>query len=136
MLDAIEAALRPDRRDELEAAAARARSVPLSTPIDMAEATLACYARALAATGERPPLRPLSRERVRAALDYRPWVPPAAAVSTEPVAPPVDASAPAHRSLLSHLAHAALALRKTGLGRVLHRVTPAPVLNVLKSHLD
>ena len=76
-------------------------------------------------------------DRVRDALGYRPWSPPA---DRSGVAKPVldgDPTAPSQpRGLIARVARRALAMRTTPMGRVLYRMTPAPVIEALKSRLD
>ena len=146
MLGRILALFADASRDAVAKAVACARSTTVPTPRDMAEATLACYAATLGKRSATRSRKPLSRERLRDALGFHPWHPP---IVTSPPAPvvelalsgpvhaaPVVATPPPHRSWRSRLAYAALALRKTMLGRLLHRIVPAPLVNALKAHLD
>lgn len=145
MLARILSILDEGSRDAVSQAVARARALSLATPGDMAEATLACYADTLARNRIVASRKPLDRERMRDALGFRPWVPPAApppppatpAVAVRVVASVVPSTAgKPRRSWLGRIARAALALRKTMIGRMLHRIVPAPVANALKAHLD
>jgi GT2 family glycosyltransferase len=88
---------------------------------------------------------PLSNRRLRDALGYRPWTPPApgpAATAHECAPVRVSAAiayAPAEavqpRGLWHRVARRAMALRGTPMGRLLHRVTPAPLIEALKARL-
>ena len=92
----------------------------------MAEATFALYDAARDGS-DRPDvsaLRAFAPARVRDALGYRAWTPPA---SHEPARAPLE---PAGR-----FAHAALAVRRTLPGRVLYRLTPGPLRERLKRRL-
>jgi O-antigen biosynthesis protein len=132
MLDRISALVDDASRDAFGAARKRALEIPHATLAEMADATFALYEEALACAVTRPALKPLSRMRIRDALGYRPWVPSVTAA----LAP--SASSPATTDsggVAARVAHAALALRHTVLGRTLYRVTPRPVLDALKARL-
>jgi hypothetical protein len=135
MLDRAVALLSAEGAQARADAALKARAVRHATPQAMAEATLANYARAL-------PMAPrdasigaaFDNARVRDALGYRPWTPPAIA---EPVVqmPVTPSPATASGSMWQRLALRALAMRRTPMGRLLYRMTPAPVIDALKSRL-
>jgi hypothetical protein len=97
----------------------------------MASATMAIYGRAMS----RPRATrhaPLSRRRVRDALGYRPWTPPA------PVAQPTASSMPAsatRRVPPRAFAQAALRLRQSSAGPLLRALTPGFVREALKARL-
>jgi hypothetical protein len=74
---------------------------------------------------------------VRDALGYRPWHPPVAQSHVAESALVEVASADVQpRGLMARVARRALASRSTPMGRVLYRMTPAPVIDALKSRLD
>jgi hypothetical protein len=124
MLDRIEALLSPARAGDLERASRAAAAMPRITLDSMAEATLACYEAAL--VDRRPaPHRPLSPERVRDALGYRPWAPAA----------PQRAAAAARGSAASRFAQTALKLRQSSAGPLLRAITPGFVREALKARL-
>jgi len=131
MLDRIAMLVNGANQADLEAARMRAKSMPHASLAEMADATFAVYEEALARSAERPAFEPFARARIRDALGYRAWTPPRVAVA---VAQP-DLAAPAPVPMSARLAHAALAIRHTLLGRTLYRVTPRPVLNALKARL-
>jgi glycosyltransferase involved in cell wall biosynthesis len=129
MLDRIESLLAPSRAGDLARAASAAGAMVSITLASMAAATLDCYERALA--GRRASVaRPLSRARVRDALGYRGWTPPAprAAPHAEPRAEPRDSAG-------SRFAHAALRLRQSSAGPLLRAITPGFVREALKARL-
>ena len=132
MLDRVAHLVSEANRHELDAARMCAHAMPHATFAEMTDATFAVYDAALARSHPHLALKPLSRVRIREALGYRPWTPPTTAV---PFAPP--ASAPAMRlpDVATRVAHAALAIRHTVLGRTLYRVTPRPVRDALKARL-
>jgi GT2 family glycosyltransferase/glycosyltransferase involved in cell wall biosynthesis len=128
MLDRILDLLSSDADEARNVAAANARAVRHATPEAMTRATLAHYASALATT---PALYvpAFSNARIRDALGYRPWQPPAMApASVESVTSPPE-------GVLHRLAQRALAMRRTPMGRLLYRVTPEPVIDALKARL-
>jgi GT2 family glycosyltransferase/glycosyltransferase involved in cell wall biosynthesis len=129
MLDRILALLSVDASETRGAAAAKARAICHATPGMMAQATFAHYvnAKSVSRTARSSTF---SNERIRDALGYRHWVPPAAA--TMPIQTPVHA--PPH-DVLRRIAERALAMRRTPVGRLLYRVTPAPVIDALKGRL-
>jgi len=122
-------ASRPALRD----AGARARATPHATLAGMAEATFAVYEDALARAKPAAGLRPFDRVRVRDALGYVAWRPPALAVQEAPP-PTADAEALAP-DFATRVARAALAIRHTAVGRALHRLTPQSLLDALKARL-
>jgi GT2 family glycosyltransferase/glycosyltransferase involved in cell wall biosynthesis len=126
MLDRMAMLVDDANRAELEAARARAMSMPHASLAEMADATFAVYEEALAGPTERMAFKPFARARIRDALGYRAWTPPVAQTD-------ITTSAPV--PLSARVAHAALAIRHTLLGRTLYRVTPQPVLNALKARL-
>jgi glycosyltransferase involved in cell wall biosynthesis len=128
MLDRIVELLSPQHRGALAVAERGARAVPHAALAQMAGATFALYERALAGRGERAAVAPLDRARVRDALGYRSWTPPQ-------LTRPDDAPRPADPGVGARIAHAALAIRHTAVGRALYRVTPQPVLAALKARL-
>jgi GT2 family glycosyltransferase len=120
----------------------------------MAEATLALYRGALESAGGAADERSaaFAAARVRDALGYAPWLPPASgardAITTAlpagtvtvahgvPSAQAALAVAPARpRSWLSRLARYTLSIRRTPAGRALYRIAPQPLLDLLKGRL-
>ncbi|HEX6136074.1 MAG TPA: glycosyltransferase [Casimicrobiaceae bacterium] len=130
MLDRVLALLAPQARDERVAAAARARAVRHATPAAMAEPTLARYDAAVAQAAPPQFPREFANLRVRDALGYRAWSPPAV---PEPAAAAAEADVP--DTLWRRVALRALAMKGTPMGRLLYRVTPAPVIDALKARL-
>ncbi|HET8832446.1 MAG TPA: hypothetical protein VFN86_10240, partial [Casimicrobiaceae bacterium] len=75
--------------------------------------------------------------RIRDGLGYEPWKPPAVELpQVEPASLDEASIASAPRGLMARVARRALAMRTTPMGRVLYRMTPAPVIDALKSRLD
>jgi hypothetical protein len=133
MLDRIVQLVAPEQATALAEAAARARALPQPTLADMAERTLAHYAAAIAAAAPVS-VEPFAPGRVRDALHYVPWA-PSAVPSDLPVAEPrPEEAVPA--GLASTVARAALRWRHTPAGRVIYALTPARVIDALKSRLS
>src|SRR5207237_4724345 len=132
MLARIVALVGDANRSDLERAAIRARAMPHAALDDMADATFALYRRAVERSSTRPAFRPLSATRIRDALGYRAWTPPSTAPPghVEPVT-----LRPMPNDVGARVAHAALAIRHTVIGRALYRMTPRPVLSALKARL-
>jgi hypothetical protein len=152
MLARIAALVAPDNAAALAAAAQHAREIPQPQLTTMAERTVALYERAIAARGARAldGIAPLAPARVRDALGYAPWSAPRpepAATSPGRVEGPTahanakDASSPPGASptpsggVLGAVARLAIHVRPTIAGRILHRLTPASVLDALKARL-
>ena len=128
MLDRIAALVAPANADELARRSRAAAAMPRISLASMAHATLAAYTRAMAGrTATRH--APLSRRRVRDALGYRAWTPPA------PVTRPVAAVPSARLEPASRLALAALRLRQSSAGPLLRALTPGFVREALKARL-
>ena len=125
MLDRILALVAPAAAAQLRAAAAHAQSLPHVTLAAMTDATFALYERALAAprASASTGASGLAPARLRHALGYVPWHPPAPAGSA--VAP----------GLLERVARAAARRRHTLAGRALVRLAPAKVLAALRAKL-
>jgi GT2 family glycosyltransferase/glycosyltransferase involved in cell wall biosynthesis len=121
-----------ESKQALASAGRRAREVPCATLAAMADATFAVYDNALARAGDLPILEPLARARVRDALAYRPWVPPSLVPSTAETASPPESW---RRRLGARVAHIALVIRHTPVGRVLRRILPRPLREALKARL-
>jgi len=129
------------RRESVHDASLRSRSIPQPTLATMTAQTLARYANALV-DAQAASARPLANARVRDALGYAPWKPPApalvresavqAAAVPEAAAP---ATAPPRASIGTAIARVALRWRHTSIGRVLYRVAPAPLVDALKQRL-
>ncbi len=129
MLDRILALVAHENDAKMQAAAAAARAQPHASLQDMTNATLAVYEDACQ---QRPhaatPLRTFACARVRDALGYTAWTPPAVALSvTQPV--------PAPKGLVATIARAAIAIRPTMIGRILFRLTPMVLVTALKARL-
>lgn len=125
MLDRLEAILADPAG--VAVAAARAREVRHATRAQMITATFARYEAAIAdgRRGASPAVKPLETARVRHALHYVPWTPPA----------PDRLPAPASQSLLARLARAAARRRNTAAGRMLYRMAPGSLVSALRARL-
>jgi len=138
MLDRVVALASPAAAAARAAAAAKALAVRHASPQTMADATLVHYDAAVpdgASVGGRR--HRFGNRRVRDALGYRPWHPSVAqsdVAESALVEPPAADVQP--RGLMARVARRALAMRGTPMGRVLYRMTPAPVIDALKSRLD
>lgn len=119
MLDRIVALVSPPAREALAAAARAARALPHATLAGMAEATFALYDGALARARAAPRAKPLAPARLRHALRYVPWHPPAVA------------AAPARAAAPGMLAQAG----GTAAARALARLLPARVRAALRARL-
>jgi hypothetical protein len=138
MLDRVVALASPAAAAARAAAAAKALAVRHASPQTMADATLVHYDAAVpdgaSVSGKR---HRFGNRRVRDALGYRPWHPSGAQSDVGEsalVEPPAADVQP--RGLMARVARRALAMRGTPMGRVLYRMTPAPVIDALKSRLD
>lgn len=129
MLDRVLALLHS--RDTRDAAAARALSVAHVTARAMAAATLRNYQTTVSDSRGSIAVRPISNRRVRDALGYRPWTPPAAFVPAR-----VLAESPHRRGIWKQIALRALAIRRTPVGRMLYRIAPVQLIDALKARLD
>ncbi len=125
MLDRIIDVLAPRARSALTSAAQRAAQRPHATPSEMADATFALYDAAVAEATGAPAPKPLDPVRLRYALHYRAWHPPAV--------PPAPDAAPA--GLLSRVARAAARRRHTLAGRMLYRLAPSGMVARLRGRL-
>jgi GT2 family glycosyltransferase/glycosyltransferase involved in cell wall biosynthesis len=132
MLDRLLALLSPDAADVRRAASDRARAVAHPAPRAMADATLGRYPRAHADVRRAQAVAPFSNRRIRDALGYCAWSPPAIARPAEILPAP---AVPARRGVLQRVALRALAMRRTPMGRLLYRMTPEPVIDALKARL-
>ncbi len=123
MFGRIESLLSGGEASARRAAAARAVHVPQQPGAAMAAATLRLYD----AIPSRTPAdaTPFDRVRVRDALGYRPWHPPAP--SPEVLA--------ARRSLRAQLARLAMRVRRTEVGQSVYRRLPVRLVDALKSRL-
>ncbi|MGE5667453.1 MAG: glycosyltransferase [Betaproteobacteria bacterium] len=129
MLDRMLALIGATAADPCQAKALRARGLEHTTAVEMAEATLACYDAALAASTRKNDATEFTRTRVRDALGYRRWSPPIAPAPTEPA--PVVGS----EGNLTQIGKVMLAIRRTPIGGVLLRIMPGPVVDALKARL-
>jgi len=124
MVERIESLLVGDALPQRLQSAARASSVPQRTPQAMADETIAVYV-ATCTAPLSPGVPAFDRARIRDALGYVPWRPPA----------PSAAVVAARRSLRSQVARMAMRLRRTGVGARVYRRLPPRLLDVLKSRL-
>jgi hypothetical protein len=126
MLDRLIAVLGDDGRAQLAAMATRARAVPHATIESMTRLTFALYADAIESAPRPAAGSVFEPGRMRAALRYVAWDPPA----------PVQSKATDVRhDWVARVAQAALARRHTRAGRVLARCAPAPLLAALRARL-
>lgn len=129
MLDRMLALVAHENHAEMQAAAAIARAQPHASLQDMTNATFAVYEDACQ---EHPraatKLRTFASARVRDALGYTAWTPPAVAL-------PVPQPVPAPKGLLAYIARAAIVIRPTMMGRILFRLTPMVFVTALKARL-
>jgi len=130
MLDRISELLEPAQADAWAAAAARARRAPQPTLAAMAAATTAIYREALARQPAVEVQLPIAAARCLSALGYIPWYPPQSVAA--PIRAP-DAARP--NDALALFARAALSIRHTVPGRVLHRLAPQTLLDALRQRL-
>jgi GT2 family glycosyltransferase/glycosyltransferase involved in cell wall biosynthesis len=124
LLARIRSLLASDHAPALRDVAKRALAVVPRTPEAMAADTLALHAGAAASRARALP-PPLSRERLRAALGYTPWHPPA----------PSAAAVAARHSLRTQVARMAMRMRRTRVGTRLYGRLPPRLLDALKSRL-
>ncbi len=131
MLDRIVALLAPEEEAARAAVSARARATPHASLRQMTDATFALYDRALAeASSTVSALQAFAPQRIRDALQYVPWHPPAPpgtelfAVIAEPDV-----------GMLGRVARAAANRRYTLAGRILFRLAPEPLRAALRSRL-
>ncbi len=123
----------------------RARSMVQPTVRSMVAHTLQRYRSAL----DRQPARiaePLANARLRDALGYVPWSPPAGArgagmPANAAATPTATVTSSAHTPMHdgvgvgTSIARVALRWRHTAIGRMLYRVTPAPLVAALRERL-
>ena len=136
MLARVVALTSPGAAGERARVAAQARAMAQPSPQAMAEATSSVYAEALDRAHDPVPTPAFTARRVRDALGYETWKPPAPAASAliaEPDAAPARSVAP---TIWHRVARRAVALRHTPLGRVLYRIAPAPLIDSLKARLE
>ncbi len=127
MLERLVAVLGDAGRERLATMAIKARALPHATIGAMTGATFALYTDAIESRVQVPVLgKVFEPGRLRAALGYVAWQPPAPALAP---------GSAAHAGWLERIAQAALARRHTRAGRVLARCTPAPLLAALRSRL-
>ncbi|MDE2209600.1 MAG: glycosyltransferase [Betaproteobacteria bacterium] len=147
MLDRIVELVAEGFAPERQRAAARARAADRSIGVASVDATMRIYAGALAGAGAGATAVPAAfpPSRLRDALGWSVWEPPliedtqVATVTDAPrvadgaAEPANDAPPPRRSRLLSVVARRAVSIRRTMLGRCLYRVTPASVIDALKS---
>ena len=131
MLDRIAALFEPGHRDAFDAVAGRARDVPQATLNTMIDATLGVYRAARSGATLRTASAPIAADRCLAALHYAPWHPPSRAQALV-----AEVEVPDRKDAIGQFAHAALRIRHTVAGRLLHRLAPKSVLAMLKAHLS
>jgi hypothetical protein len=136
MLDRLVALAGDGARDARAHAAANARAVTHASPQQMADATLAHYDAAVAGRPAHPARARFTNLRIRDALGYHAWTPPepTSAESDDLLEPRMAAHE--ETGWMARFARRALAIRRTPMGRVLYRMTPAPVIDALKARLD
>jgi GT2 family glycosyltransferase/glycosyltransferase involved in cell wall biosynthesis len=136
MLDRVVALAGDAARDARAHAAANARAVAHASPQQMADATLAHYDAAVAGRPAHSAGARFTNLRVRDALGYHAWTPPepTSAESGDILGPRMAAHE--DTGWMARFARRALAIRRTPIGRVLYRMTPAPVIDALKARLD
>ena len=134
MLERIIEILSASMRDVRERAAANARAVSQPTPEAMAQATLARYEAAVAASPQQVKGAPFDKARVRDALGYSAWAPPPLDARTQERVQDAAEERGAN-GVWRRVAERALAMRRTPMGRALYRMTPAPVIDALKARL-
>ena len=143
MLDRIVALAGPTSAAVRAAASANARAAAATVGAGMADATSERYelARADAQSTVSPgvPIECFSALRLRDALGYVGWAAPAMTAAKDAAA--VEAQTlrggrgdPA-RAPLAGFAHWALSIRRTAPGRLLYRIAPSALIEVLKSRL-
>jgi GT2 family glycosyltransferase/glycosyltransferase involved in cell wall biosynthesis len=135
MLDRLIELLSAPMQGARERAASRARAVSQPTPEAMAQATLARYDAAVAASPRQSAAASFDNARVRDALGYRAWSPPAAAPDHAAESMQDVMNERRANGVWQRIAERALAMRRTPMGRVLYRMTPAPVIDALKARL-
>ncbi len=125
MLDRLEALVADP--DAVARGAARALEVRHATRAQMMATTFERYDSAIASgrRGPSPAVKALETARVRHALHYRPWTPPA----------PDRLPAAQRLSLLARLARAAARRRNTPAGRMLYRMAPGSLVSALRARL-
>jgi hypothetical protein len=128
LLERVATLLAAENAAAWSAAAARAKAAPQPALSAMAQASMGVWQEALACAPERAPGQPIATWRCLRALHYVPW--------TLPVQARALAPAPAKpNGALLVVARAALALRHTPPGRLLHRLAPRSLVDALKQRL-
>ena len=127
MLERLLTLLAPGAATELAAAAASARTRPHASLEEMAAATFALYETARQRARAASDLQAFAPQRVRDALGYAPWHPP--------THPDASADTGGRADWLERVARLALKQRQSFAGRMLIRVTPAPLRAALRSRL-
>jgi O-antigen biosynthesis protein len=128
MLDRILALLATANTAAYRVAAGVAATMPHASLRAMTDATFACYDAAVTiqqSASTPASCRAFAAARVRDALGYRPWTPPALVV-------PAAAS---QQGIGDRVARAAAGIRHTFPGRVLYRLAPAALVERLKRRL-
>ena len=136
MLERIAALAADGASDARAAAAARARAVEHASPRQMADATLARYDAAVRGRSTQPSAHRFSNLRVRDALGYRAWTPPALTSAEADAVLELPATMHEESGWMARFARRALAIRRTPVGRMLYRMTPTPVIDALKARLE
>jgi GT2 family glycosyltransferase/glycosyltransferase involved in cell wall biosynthesis len=130
MLERVLAILGTAGNAARRAASDKARTMPHASLRAMTDAAFACYAAAIVPRSMNVQLSSLASfptARVRDALGYRPWLPPARDAHLAPAAAP--------RGIGVRIARAAAGFRHKLPGRVLYRLAPAALVARLKRHL-
>ncbi|HTS21521.1 MAG TPA: glycosyltransferase [Casimicrobiaceae bacterium] len=135
MLDRIAGLLAAENAEAWTAAAGRAAGAHQPTLAAMAEATVGVWKRALGHARPSLAAQPISAARCLSALHYVAWTPPAARESDAQKLDGSSVPAAKPNGALTYVARAALSIRHTFAGRVLHRLAPKPLLDALRQRL-
>jgi hypothetical protein len=127
MLDRIVELLDREQATAFAEAEHLARQAPQPTLQAMADATIMLYD--AVPMRARPEGARFAAARVRDAFGYRPWHPPAAAVSG------ADNGDALSSTFATSVARAALRMRHTALGRVAYRLAPFRMIEALRARL-
>ncbi len=139
MLERVVSLAGADTTEARASAAAKARAVVHVSTQTMAHSTLERYDAAIARRAAVSRFERFTNARVRDALGYQPWLPPAPvaeATSSDQVTVEPASMAASDATLIARFARRALAIRRTPMGRLLYRMTPTPLIDALKARLD
>jgi len=139
MLERVVSLAGQEATEARASASAKALAIAHASTQDMADSTLACYAAALASRTSASRFERFTNARVRDALGYQAWSPPAPAADMASEDMAIESSAAQvadDATLVVRFARRALAMRRTPMGRFLYRMTPTPLIDALKARLD